>query len=50
VFAAVAGVMVYISVDSLLPAARQYGKGQLAIYGLIAGMAVMAGSLVLFSL
>jgi ZIP family zinc transporter len=50
VFAAVAGVMVYISVDSLLPAARQYGKGQLAIYGLIAGMAVMAGSLILFSL
>jgi ZIP family zinc transporter len=37
-------------VDSLLPAARQYGKGQLAIYGLIAGMAVMAGSLILFSL
>ena len=50
VFAVVAGIMVYISIDSLLPAARQYGSGQLAIYGLIAGMAVMAGSLVLFSL
>ena len=50
VFAVVAGVMVYISIDSLLPAARQYGSGQLAIYGVIAGMAVMAVSLVLFSL
>lgn len=50
VFAVVAGIMVYISIDSLLPAARQYGSGQLAIYGLIAGMAVMAGSLVLFAL
>jgi ZIP family zinc transporter len=48
VFAAVAGIMVYISIDSLLPAARQYGNAQLAIYGMIAGMAVMAGSLVLF--
>jgi ZIP family zinc transporter len=49
VFAAVAGIMVYISIDSLLPAARQYGNAQLAIYGMIAGMAVMAGSLVLFT-
>jgi len=50
VFAVVAGVMIYISIDSLLPAARQYGSGQLAIYGVIAGMAVMAASLVLFAL
>lgn len=50
IFAVVAGIMVYISLDGLLPAARQYGSGQLAIYGLIAGMAVMALSLVLFSL
>ena len=49
-FAMVAGVMIYISIDSLLPAARQYGSGQLAIYGVIAGMAVMAASLVLFAL
>ena len=48
VFAAVGGIMVYISIDSLLPAARQYGNAQLALYGMIAGMAVMAGSLVLF--
>lgn len=50
IFAVVAGIMVYISLDGLLPAARQYGSGQLAIYGLIAGMAVMAFSLVLFNL
>lgn len=47
-FAAVAGVMVYISLDSLLPAARQYGKGQVVIYGVITGMAVMAASLIAF--
>jgi len=50
IFAIVAGIMVYISIDGLLPAARQYGSGQLAIYGVIAGMAVMAISLVLFNL
>ena len=43
--AAIAGVMVFISLDELLPAARAYGRGHLAIYGLVAGMAVMAGSL-----
>jgi zinc transporter, ZIP family len=47
-FAAVAGVMVYISLDSLLPAARQYGKGQVVIYGVIAGMSIMAASLIAF--
>jgi ZIP family zinc transporter len=45
--ASVAGVMVFISLDELLPAAREYGRGHLAIYGLIAGMAVMATSLLL---
>jgi ZIP family zinc transporter len=47
VFAAVAGVMVFISLDELLPTAEEYGEHHLAIYGLIAGMAVMAVSLVL---
>jgi ZIP family zinc transporter len=42
--------MVFISLDSLLPAARQYGNGQVVIYGVIAGMAVMAASLVFFTL
>lgn len=48
-FAVVAGIMVFISLDSLLPAARQYGNGQVVIYGVIAGMAVMAASLVFFA-
>lgn len=47
-FASVAGIMVFISLDELLPAAREYGEHHLAIYGLIGGMAVMAMSLLLF--
>ncbi|HHY87620.1 MAG TPA: zinc transporter ZupT [Chloroflexi bacterium] len=49
VFAGVAGIMVYISLDELLPTAEKYGEHHLAIYGVIAGMAVMAASLLLFS-
>lgn len=48
IFAGVAGIMVFISLDELLPAAREYGEHHLSIYGLIAGMAVMAVSLLLF--
>lgn len=47
VLASVAGIMVFISLDELLPAAREYGHHHLAAYGLIAGMAVMAVSLLL---
>ena len=46
-FAGVAGIMVYISVDELLPTSRAYGKGHDSLFGLIAGMAVMALSLLL---
>ncbi len=46
-FAAVAGIMVFISIDELLPSAREYGQHHLSIYGLIAGMAIMAASLIL---
>ena len=49
VFAAVAGIMVFISLDELLPAAREYGQPHIAIYGLLSGMAVMALSLILLS-
>ncbi len=49
VFAMVAGIMVFISLDELLPTAREYGEHHLSIYGLIGGMIVMAASLVLFS-
>lgn len=48
-FAAVAGIMVYISLDELLPTAEKYGEHHVAIFGLIIGMAVMAVSLVLFA-
>jgi len=48
IFAAVAGIMVFISLDELLPAAKKYDEGHLSIYGLIAGMAIMALSLLLF--
>ena len=47
-FAAVAGIMVYISLDELLPTAEKYGKHHVAIAGVVAGMAVMAVSLLLF--
>ena len=47
-FAAVAGIMVFISFDELLPAAREYGEHHLSIYGLCGGMAMMALSLWLF--
>ncbi len=42
-----AGIMVFISLDELLPSARKYGEHHLSIYGLVAGMAVMALSLLL---
>ena len=48
IFAGVAGIMVYISLDELLPTAEEYGEHHLSIGGLIAGMAVMAISLLLF--
>jgi len=48
IFAGVAGIMVFISLDELLPTAQKYGEPHLAIYGLIVGMAVMAVSLQLF--
>lgn len=46
-FAGVAGIMVFISLDELLPAAERYGEHHLCVYGLIAGMGVMALSLLL---
>lgn len=47
VSAGVAGIMVFISLDELLPASRAYGKGHDSLYGLVAGMAIMAISLLL---
>lgn len=47
-FASVAGIMVFISIDELFPTAKEYGQGHAAVYGLMAGMAVMALSLLMF--
>ena len=46
-FGGVAGIMVYISLDELLPTSKAYGKGHDSLLGLIAGMLVMALSLLL---
>jgi ZIP family zinc transporter len=47
VFSGVAGIMVYISLDELLPSAEKYGEHHLSIIGLVAGMSVMALSLLI---
>lgn len=50
VFGLIAGMMVFVAIDELLPAARRYqtDKHQV-VYGLLAGMAVVAISLLLLS-
>ncbi|MCG6895636.1 MAG: zinc transporter ZupT [Thiocapsa sp.] len=45
--AAVAGIMIFISFDVLLPSAEAYGEHHPTVYALIGGMAVMALSLLL---
>ena len=49
IFAAVAGIMVFISLDELLPAAKKYDETHSSMYGVVAGMLVMALSLVLMA-
>ncbi|WP_260485505.1 zinc transporter ZupT, partial [Campylobacter jejuni] len=49
-FAVIAGIMVFISLDELLPAAKTYDKAHDSLYGLIAGMMIMALSLNLLCL
>lgn len=44
-FAVIAGIIVFISLDELLPAAKTYDKAHDSLYRLIAGMAIMALSL-----
>ena len=48
IFAAIGGIMVFISFDQLLPTAREYGEHHLSIYGLVSGMILMAVSLMMF--
>ncbi|MEE2755424.1 MAG: zinc transporter ZupT [Myxococcota bacterium] len=50
VFGFIAGIMVFLSMDELLPAAKQYSRGHETVYGLVLGMASMSASLVAFRL
>ncbi|RJR33023.1 MAG: zinc transporter ZupT [Desulfobacteraceae bacterium] len=47
IFGGIAGIMVYISLDELLPASRAYGKGHDSLLGLVGGMLLMSLSLLL---
>lgn len=47
IFSAVAGIMIFISLDELLPAAEEYGEHHICLYGVLSGMAIMAISLIL---
>jgi ZIP family zinc transporter len=47
VLALISGIMVYISLDELLPMAHRYGHGHLVISGVTLGMAIMALSLLI---
>ena len=47
ILAAVAGIMIYISLDELLPTAEKYGKHHIAIAGVVIGMAIMGVSLLI---
>lgn len=48
IFGLIAGVMVYLAMDELLPTAKKYSQGHETVYGLVTGMAALATSLVLF--
>lgn len=45
----VAGIMVYISIDELIPVAHEYGRGDVVMAGIVVGMIIMATSLILFT-
>lgn len=47
-FGAVAGIMVYISLDTLLPLAREFGDNHHVMIGIISGMFFISMSLLLF--
>jgi ZIP family zinc transporter len=48
IFGMVAGVMVFLSLDELLPAAKRYAQGHETVYGMVLGMGLLALSLILF--
>lgn len=47
-FSLIAGIMVYISLDELLPTAHEYGEPHKVIWGVVGGMMIMAISLQIF--
>ena len=47
-FGVIAGIMIFISIEELLPMAREYEKSKVTIIGTILGMAIIAVSLLLF--
>ncbi|WP_395687951.1 zinc transporter ZupT [Aestuariivirga sp.] len=48
VFGAIAGAMVFLALDELLPTAKRYAQGHETVYGMVIGMAAIAVSLMLF--
>jgi ZIP family zinc transporter len=48
IFGVIAGAMVFLAMDELLPTAKRYSSGHDAVYGMVIGMACIALSLVLF--
>ncbi len=46
-FAGIAGIMVFVSVDELLPSAHEFGEHHAAVYGVMGGMAVMGVTLLI---
>jgi len=50
IFAAIAGIMVFVAIHQLLPTAQKYGKHHLVMKWLFTGMAVIAISLVILEL
>lgn len=49
-FAAVAGIMVYISFDTLLPLSREYGDGHYSVFGIMFGIFFIWASLLLLKM
>jgi ZIP family zinc transporter len=48
VFGVIAGAMVFLALDELLPSAQRHARGHDTAYAMVAGMAMLAMSLVLF--
>lgn len=49
IFASVAGILIYISFDTILPLSKEYGDGHYSIFGIISGMFIIWLSLLLMN-